>query len=179
MELSIILNILIVLAFVIDRVFRLKSIKEYNNAKDEILKAKDAQITHYKELLEAEKEKNDVAVTEMFKKRNENLKLILGEKEQEISEMNKSLAEKAVQLDDLKKSATDKKNIEAELMQIRLDKEQLENDKLMLLEFISEVPLDNNINHAIDHIFPGNTFKYSYNSYLKFVRNQLNNKNEN
>jgi predicted oxidoreductase len=76
--LSPLLNILLVLAFITDRLFRLRSIKEYKEAKE-------AQIELLKQQLELERNNNDVQLAEMHKKRYENLKMILDEKELELN----------------------------------------------------------------------------------------------
>lgn len=60
--LSTTLNILLIVAFIIDRIFRLRSIKEYKEAKQ-------AQVENLKQQLELEQRNNDVVVTEMHKKK--------------------------------------------------------------------------------------------------------------
>jgi hypothetical protein len=120
-----------------------------------------------------------VVVTEMFKKRTENLKIILAEKEEEISAINSSLSEKTIALEKARKKAIDPAALEAELLKIRLDKEQLENDKLMLLSFISEVPMINESGSYSKDDLQGSSFSLSYDSYLKFIRNQLEDRSKN
>lgn len=168
---SIIINIVLGVGIIIQGISKIINDTKIKEAKDEIIKTKEAQIAYYKELLDAEKEKNDVVITEMFKKRNENLKIILSEKEQEIDHINNDLVEKTNQLQSAKKNEIERETIEAELLRIRLDKEQLENDKLMLLDFINEVPsLDADGNYPIDRLFPGTSFNYGYDFYLKYLR---------
>jgi len=77
------INVLLIVAFIIDRLFRLKSIKEYKEAKE-------AQIANLKQHLEIVKENNDIEVAEMHKKRYENLKIILSDRESEL-ETNKNV----------------------------------------------------------------------------------------
>jgi len=67
---SYLINLLLVAAFIIDRLFRLRSLKEYREAKE-------AQ-------LELERANNDIRITEMHKQRYENLKLLLDEKDLEM-----------------------------------------------------------------------------------------------
>jgi hypothetical protein len=175
---SIIINIVLGLGIIIQGVSKILSDTKIKEAKDEIIKTKEAQIIHLKELLEAEKGKNDIVVTEMFKKRTENLKIILTEKEHEISAVNNNLSEKTIELENAKRNAIDSGILEAELLKIRLDKEQLENDKLMLLSFINEVPMING-NYLTKDFFSGSLLNFSYESYLKSIRNRLAGKSEN
>lgn len=175
---SIIINIVLGLGIIIQGISKILSDTKIKEAKDEIIKTKEAQIIHLKELLEAEKEKNDVVVTEMFKKRTENLKIILTEKEEEISAINSSLSEKAIELENARMNSIDSEMLEAELLKIRLDKEQLENDKLMLLSFINEVPMING-NYLTKDFFSGSLLNFSYESYLRSIRNRLAGKSEN
>ena len=110
----------------------------------------------------------------MFKKRAENLKIILTEKEEEISAINKNLVEKTMELENARMNAVDPVVLEAELLKIRLDKEQLENDKLMLLSFINEVPLLNSRgNYPVEDLLNGSLLDFSYESYLKSIRKRL------
>jgi len=176
---SIIINVVLGLAIIIQGISKILSDAKIKEAKDEIIKTKEAQITYFKELLQAEKEKNDVVVTEMFKKRTENLKIILAEKEEEIRTINSNLSDKTIELERARKKAINPAALEAELLKIRLDKEQLENDKLMLLSFISEVPMINESGNYSKDDLPGSSFSFSYDSYLKFIRNQLAGKSEN
>jgi hypothetical protein len=176
---SIIINIVLGLGIIIQGIGKIISDTKIKEAKDEIIRTKEAQITYFKELLVAEKEKNDVVVTEMFKKRAENLKIILTEKEEEISAINKSLVEKTMELENARINAIDPVTLEAELLKIRLDKEQLENDKLMLLSFINEVPLLNaQGNFPVENLLNGNLLDFSYESYLKSIRGRLEGENE-
>ncbi|HEY4322594.1 MAG TPA: hypothetical protein VGN20_01375 [Mucilaginibacter sp.] len=175
---SIIINIVLGLGIIIQGIGKIISDTKIKEAKDEIIKTKEAQITYFKELLVAEKEKNDVVVTEMFKKRAENLKIILTEKEEEISAINKSLVEKTMELENARVNAVNPVILEAELLKIRLDKEQLENDKLMLLSFINEVPLLNaQGNFPVENLLNGNLLDFSYESYLKSIRSRLEGEN--
>ena len=73
-ELSIILNLFLLVAFIIDRVYRIRAIKEYKEAKE-------AQIASLLQQLASERSGNDLQLTEMHKKRYENLKLIFDETE--------------------------------------------------------------------------------------------------
>ena len=175
---SIIINVVLGLAIIVQGISKILSDAKIKEAKDEIIKTKEAQIIYFKELLQAEREKNDVVVTEMFKKRTENLKIILAEKEEEISAINSSLSDKTIELEKARKKAIDPATLEAELLRIRLDKEQLENDKLMLLSFISEVPMINESGNYSRDDLPGSSFSFSYDSYLKFIRDQLAGKKE-
>jgi hypothetical protein len=77
-----IIDILCIVAFIADRMFRLRSLKEYKEAKE-------AQIANLQQQLDTERHNNDVAITEMHKRRYENLKLILDEKELEIDKSQK------------------------------------------------------------------------------------------
>jgi hypothetical protein len=81
---SLIINILLIFAFIIDRVVRLYSIKEYKEAKEEIIKSKEAQITALKQHIEFSEKLNDDFITEIFKKRTEDLKQIILDKDNEI-----------------------------------------------------------------------------------------------
>jgi hypothetical protein len=177
---SIIINVVLGLGIIIQGIGKIISDAKIKEAKDEIIKTKEAQITYFKDLLAAEKEKNDVVVTEMFKKRAENLKIILAEKEEEISAINKDLVEKTMELENARVNAIDPAILEAELLKIRLDKEQLENDKLMLLSFINEVPLVNaQGNYPVGNLINGNLLDFSYESYLKSIRQRLEAKRDN
>lgn len=168
---SIIINFILGTGIIIQGISKIINDTKIKEAKDEIIKTKDAQIAYYKELLDAEKEKNDVVITEMFKKRNENLKIILSEKEQEIDHINHDLVEKTNQLHSAKQNEVDQETIEAELLKIRLDKEQLENDKLMLLYFMNEMPVpDVNADYPLEGLFPGLSFNYSSDFYIKYLR---------
>jgi len=84
--LSALLNILLVLAFVIDRILRLRSSKEYREAKE-------AQIANLHLQLDNERRNNDVQIAEMHKKRYENLKMLLNERELELNRNQISLFE--------------------------------------------------------------------------------------
>jgi len=170
-EWSIIINFILGAGIIIQGISKIINDTKIKEAKDEIIKTKDAQIAYYKELFDAEKEKNDVVITEMFKKRNENLKIILSEKEQEIDHINHDLEEKTNQLESAKKNEIDRETIETELLKIRLDKEQLENDKLMLLYFINEMPVpDATGSFSIDKFFPGVSFSYDSDFYIRYLR---------
>jgi hypothetical protein len=92
-----IINILLITAFIIDRVFRLKSIKEFKEAKQ-------AQIENLKQQLEIERTNNDVIITEMHKKRYESLKIILDEKETEIGKNKALLLDMQTALDEKNKN---------------------------------------------------------------------------
>jgi len=174
---SVIINIVLGLGIIIQGISKILSDAKIKEVKDEIIKTKEAQIIHFKALLEAEKEKNDIVVTEMFKKRTENVKIILTEKEEEIRAINGSLSEKTIELENARRNAVDPLILEAELLKIRLDKEQLENDKLMLLNFINEVPIINAWgNYSTEDFSDGSLLDFSYESYLKSIRARLENR---
>jgi hypothetical protein len=82
--LSLLLNPLLVLAFILDRVFRLRSIKEYKDARE-------AQIAVLKQQLESEISNNDIRITAMHQKRYESLKILLDEKEIELDSNHEAL----------------------------------------------------------------------------------------
>jgi hypothetical protein len=179
MSWSVIINIILGLAVIIQAISKIISDTKIKELKEEVIRIKEAQIRYLHDQLAAEKEKNDVKIAEMFKKRAENLKIILTEKEDEIAAMNNSLSEKIIELEGARKRAIDSVSLEAELLKIRLDKEQLENDKLMLLSFINEIPaFSPSENYLIDETSPANLPDLSYTSYLKFIRKQLIGKNE-
>lgn len=81
---STLLNILLITAFIADRLFRLRSIKEYKEAKE-------AQIITLKQQLESEISNNDIRLTEMHQKRYEGLKVLLDEKELELNATQEAL----------------------------------------------------------------------------------------
>ena|ERR1700744_6296099 len=91
MILSYTINILLILAFIIDRVFRLRSLKEFKDAKE-------AQIALLKQQLELERANNDIRITEMHKQRYENLKMLLDEKELEMDNAAAALLELQISL---------------------------------------------------------------------------------
>lgn len=125
--LSILLNILLVGAFIIDRLFRLRSIKEYKEAKE-------AQIETLKQQLELERGNNDVQLAEMHKKRYENLKLILDEKELELNNNQIALLELQAALQDNTEKKVLIELLVTELNVLEKKKQDLEREKKALLE---------------------------------------------
>ena len=89
--LSPLLNLLLIVGFIIDRIFRLRSINEYKEAKE-------AQITVLKQQLEAEISNNDIRITEMHQKRYESLKVLLDEKEIELDNNQEALLKMQIAL---------------------------------------------------------------------------------
>jgi chromosome segregation ATPase len=83
---STIINILLIIAFIVDRIFRLKSVKEYKEAKE-------AQIENLKQQIETERKNNDIELTEMHKKRYESLKVLFQERETQINNYHAALLE--------------------------------------------------------------------------------------
>jgi hypothetical protein len=128
----------------------LKSIREYKEAKDEIIKLKEAQLDGLKQQLEIERKNNDIEITEMHKKRYENLKLVLGEKENELTKKVAELGKNTSALLDLK-SALENANKEVdlkenltnklldELNRVQKSKQAIEMEKAILLEQIGKV----------------------------------------
>jgi hypothetical protein len=93
---SMLINILLILAFIIDRIFRLKSVKEYKEAKE-------AQIENLKQQIESERRNNDIELTEMHKKRYESLKVLFQERELELDKYQATLMEMQLSLKNAKK----------------------------------------------------------------------------
>jgi hypothetical protein len=81
-----IINVLLIIAFIIDRMFRLKSAKEYKEAKE-------AQIESLKQQIDTERKNNDIELTEMHKKRYESLKILFQERELELNNYQAALME--------------------------------------------------------------------------------------
>lgn len=79
---SVVINLLLVTAFIVDRLFRLKSIKEYRAARD-------AEVTTLKEKIAFIEKYNDSFVSEKYKTAVEELKILINLKEADI-ELNKS-----------------------------------------------------------------------------------------
>jgi hypothetical protein len=128
-----IIDILCIIAFIVDRVFRLRSIKEYKEAKE-------AQIGNLQQQLDSERHNNDVAITEMHKRRYENLKLILDDKEAEINKSQKmilklktTLKETKAQEDMVYQSLVD------EFHRLASRKKLLESERQVLLQ--EEIPV--------------------------------------
>ncbi|WP_439695179.1 hypothetical protein ACFGVS_19110 [Mucilaginibacter sp. AW1-7] len=143
------LNILFVAAFMLDRVFRLRSISEYKDAKAEIIKSKEAQIESLKQQLEIERKNNDLEVTEMHKKRYENVKLILDEKQAENDKNKEALLGLQASLETAMKETELKKNLGemllAELNRVERVNHTLETEKRLLqqnsnLSFVGNLP---------------------------------------
>jgi len=129
--LSPIINILLVIAFIIDRLFRLRSIKEYKEAKE-------AQIENLKQQLENERANNDVQITEMHKKRYESLKLILEEKELEINNNQIVLLELQTALQDNTEKRQIIEILVNELNRVEKVKHTMEIEMKMLLKELSK-----------------------------------------
>ena len=81
---SYLLDIALVAAFITDRVFRIRSLKEYKEAKQ-------AQIDHLKQQLEFAQSNNDIALANQHKERYESLKIILDEKAEENNRYKETL----------------------------------------------------------------------------------------
>lgn len=90
---SLAVNVILVIAFIIDRLFRIYSIKEYKEAKEEIIKSKEAQIALLEQQLEFVEKQNDDFITERFKKRAEDLKEIIITREAQIEIIQKEIDE--------------------------------------------------------------------------------------
>jgi folylpolyglutamate synthase/dihydropteroate synthase len=120
------IDILLILAFIADRVFRLRSIKEYKEAKD-------AQIENLKQQLDAERHSNDVEITELHKKRYENLKLILDEKELEINNSHIALLELQTAFQENGKKDELIKKLLEELNRLERKKQETERERVFLL----------------------------------------------
>jgi hypothetical protein len=88
---SCVVNVLLIIAFIVDRLFRLRSVNEYRQAKE-------AQIVLLNQQLELERANNDLRLTEMHKQRYENLKLLLDEKELEMDNASAVLLELQIEL---------------------------------------------------------------------------------
>ena len=121
--LSALVNALLIIAFIIDRLYRLHSIKEYREAKE-------AQIANLKQQLETAKENNDVQIAELHKKRYENVKMILDEREAEITGMKDTLLSLQIDLQTASKDAEMKHKLNEKLLEAlnktELSKHQLE-----------------------------------------------------
>jgi len=140
--LTIIINCLLIAAFIIDRFFRIKSIKEYQEAKAQVIALKEAQVDQLKQQLELERKNNDVELTEMHKRRYESLKSILSEKEIEIvksktilEDLQKSL-EEAHEEADLRKKLSE--TLLSELNRLAKDKHSLEIERKLLLSKVDQ-----------------------------------------
>jgi len=105
---SIILNFLLIAAVIIDRIYRLKSIKEFREAKEAVVAAKDATIESLKLQLEASEKNNDIKITEMHRQRVESVKIIVEEQEQLIEQLKSKI----------EGGTTQDSNLEATLSQI-------------------------------------------------------------
>ena len=146
------LNVLLIVAFIFDRVFRLWSIKEYKEAKD-------AQITTLHQQLDFERKNNDIEITQMHKERYESLKIILEEKEIKFNEKEAELKRTTDALLDLKselESANKEVDLKAtlsnkllvELNRVEKNKHDLEVEKKTLLAQIENVRKLNTIKFA-------------------------------
>ena len=130
---SYIFNILLIVAFIADRFFRLRSVKEFREAKE-------AQIENLHEQLESERHNNDVTITELHKKRYENLKLILDEKELEINTAQAALLEMQIALQDHEKQDAIIKQLIDETNRLERAKKSLEIERNVLLMDYHPVP---------------------------------------
>jgi hypothetical protein len=79
MPLTLLINLLLIIAFIVDHIFRLKSINEYKEAQGAIIRLKDVQIDALKYQLELERKNSDLELTEIHKRRYENLKMVFAE----------------------------------------------------------------------------------------------------
>jgi len=138
--LSPIINILLVIAFIADRAFRLRSIKEYREAKE-------AQIENFKQQLEIERKNNDIEITEMHKKRYESLKIILDERNTENENYKNQVLELKTSLEDAKKDVDVREQISQQLqknltyLEHRGDILELEKRELQLqIDNVSKLP---------------------------------------
>jgi hypothetical protein len=121
------INILLIAAFIVDRLFRLKSIKEYKEAKE-------AQVENLKQQLDNERANNDVQITAMHKKRYENLKLVLDEKELELNNNQIALLELQTALQDAAEKQAVIDILIAELNRVEKKKQDLEREKMAFLK---------------------------------------------
>lgn len=124
--LSYTVNILLIVAFIADRLFRLRSIKEYKEAKE-------GHIEYLKQQLETERHNNDVVITDMHKRRYENLKLILDEKERELNANHATLVEMQAALRDNERQEVLIKQLVEELNRLERSKQSLEIERKVLL----------------------------------------------
>lgn len=140
MPLTIIFNLLLIIAFIVDRIFRLKSINEYKEAQGAIVKLKDVQIDALKNQLELERKNSDLELAEIHKRRYENLKMVFAE---QVAEIDKN----QVLLIDLKKSLDNAQQeiglseelsakLLAELNRVQRYKHTLEIERKLLLSKI-------------------------------------------
>lgn len=111
---SILINILLIIAFIIDRIFRLKSVKEYKEAKE-------AQIENLKQQLETERKNNDIELTEIHKKRYESLKVLFQERELELNKYQATLMEMQLSLESAKEEIDLKERL-AETLVVELNR---------------------------------------------------------
>lgn len=126
-------DILLIVAFIIDRFFRLRSIKEYKDAKE-------AQVENLKQQLDSERHNNDVEIAEMHKRRYENLKIILDEKELEINNSHIALLEMQTALQDGEKKAALVDKLIDELNRLEQKKQSLERERDMYLREYHPIP---------------------------------------
>lgn len=113
MNWSIILNFLLVGAVIIDRIYRLKSIKEFREAKEAVIAAKDATVESLKMQLEASEKNNDIAITEMHKRRVESIKLVVDDQEKIIEELK-------VKLENSPKNNPELANVTKQLLELAI-----------------------------------------------------------
>lgn len=127
---SVVINILLIVAFIIDRLFRIHSIKEYKEAKE-------AQISGLKQQVEFAINNNDIALANMHKERYENLKIIVDEKEVELEKLKNTLLEIQSTLNTITQEADLKtrlnKHLVEELNKVEKSKHTLEVEKKALL----------------------------------------------
>ncbi|GAA4331708.1 hypothetical protein GCM10023149_37680 [Mucilaginibacter gynuensis] len=122
------INILLLVAFIIDRIFRVKSLNEYRQAKE-------AQLDTLKQQLDLERKNNDIEITEMHKKRYESLKLILEEREGSLLTFKSSL-EEANKNEQLSDKLTDQ--LVDEINRLARYKKVLETEKQALVAKVEE-----------------------------------------
>src|SRR6218665_48132 len=125
---SALINILLLVAFIIDRIFRVKSLNEYRQAKE-------AQLDTLKQQLDLERKNNDIEITEMHKKRYESLKLILEEREGSLLTFKSSL-EEANKNEQLSDKLTDQ--LVDEINRLARYKKVLETEKQALVAKVEE-----------------------------------------
>ncbi|GAA4321803.1 hypothetical protein GCM10023149_21820 [Mucilaginibacter gynuensis] len=129
-------NILLIVAFIIDRIFRLRSVNEYKSAKE-------AQIETLKQQLENERRNNDIELTEMHKKRYQSLKVVLEEREEENDKNKEALLKLSIALEKASESNSSTKTLVdelvAEINRLALRKKKLEIEKMSLLNKIEDL----------------------------------------
>jgi len=134
---SAVINVLLILAFIMDRIFRLKSIREFKEAKL-------AQIELLKQQVDQERKNNDIEITAMHKKRYESLKIILNDKETAINNYQIALLELQAALTSANKEADMKQKLSEQLLKelnkVERSKHELELEKKFLNEESEDLP---------------------------------------